>query len=388
MQALYVREAELAASLAEQEDGLGSLKTHFLASLNHEIRTPLTGILGMTELLLETQLDEEQKQYLATVRLCAEDLLSLLNKTLEFSNLASGHLTLVQEEFNLPEAVKSAVSAYSSKAWTKGLKLVCRVAPDLPQVAIGDALRLRQVLSHIMDNAIKFTERGRVEVSATGLLEDGKFHLALKIRDTGIGIPSDKLVTVFESFRQLDSGLARAYTGLGLGLSLAQRLVALMGGNLSVESEPGQGSTFTVAIPLELPGEGAAEPPRARTGKDRRRLLVVEDNSVAQRVVTHILSRGNYEVRCVSTGPEAIEMASASAFDLILVDIQMPGMDGFETTARIRRLEGYASVPIVALTANYTDEFRNLSLKNGMASFISKPVQSEELLEAISRILH
>ena len=371
---------------AEREDELGGLKTDFLASLNHEVRTPLTGILGMADLLLETHLDQEQKQYLATLRLCADDLLALLNKTLEFSSLSSGRLTLMQQEFNLPEALKSVVSAHSSKAWSKGLKLTRRIPPDLPHVAIGDAPRLRQVLSEIIENAIKFTERGSVEVSATGVLEDGHLHLDLSVRDTGIGIAPDKLATVFESFTQLDSGLARAYSGLGLGLSLAQRLVSLMGGRITVESEPSQGSTFTVTVPLGLAAEAAAEPPEKRVSKGRR-LLVVEDNDTAQRVVTHILSRNHYEVRCASNGPEAIRMASASAFDLVLMDLQMPGMDGFQTAESIRRLEGYASVPIVALTVNSTDEFRGLSLLSGMQDFISKPVQSQELLGVLSKIL-
>ncbi len=321
------------------------------------------------------------------MRLCAEDLLALLNKTLEFSSLSSGRLTLLQEEFNLPEALKSVVSAHSSKAWSKGLKLTRRIPPDLPHVAIGDAPRLRQVLSEIIENAIKFTQQGSVEVSATGLLEEGKLHLGLSVRDTGIGIAPDKLATVFESFTQLDSGLARAYPGLGLGLSLAQRLVSLMGGKLTVESELGQGSTFTVTVPLGLAGERAAEPPEARVSKGRRRLLVVEDNDTAQQVVTHILSRQRYEVRCASSGPEAIKMASASAFDLVLMDLQMPGMDGFQTAQGIRRLTGYASVPIVALTVNSTDEFRSLSLLSGMQGFISKPVQSQELLGVLAKIL-
>ena len=250
-------ETSLTVIPAKREDELGGLKTDFLASLNHEIRTPLTGILGMADLLLETHLDQEQKQYLATLRLCADDLLALLNKTLEFSSLSSGRLTLMQEEFNLPEALKSVVSAHSSKAWSKGLKLTRRLPPDLPHVAIGDAPRLRQVLSEIIENAIKFTQRGSVEVSATGLLEDGKLHLGLRVHDTGIGIAPDKLATVFESFTQLDSGLARAYSGLGLGLSLAQRLVSLMGGKLTVESELGLGSTFTVTVPLGLAGQGS-----------------------------------------------------------------------------------------------------------------------------------
>ena len=338
---------------AEREDELGGLKTDFLAILNHEIRTPLTGILGMTDLLLETHLNQEQKEYLATVRLCAEDLLALLNKTLEFSILSSGRLTLMQEEFNLPETLKSVVSAHSSKAGLKGLKLTRRIPPDLPQVAMGDAPRLRQVLSEIIENAIKFTERGSVEVSATGLLEDGRLHLGLRVRDTGIGITSDKLASVFESFTQLDSGLARAYSGLGLGLSLAQRLVSLMDGKLTVESEPGQGSTLTVTVPLGLGWRRSGRtteracrqrPPPAPGGRGQRD---------GPKVVTHILSRNHYEVRCASSGPEAIKMASASAFDLVLMDLQMPGMDGFQAAHGIRRLEGYASVPIVALTGEF-----------------------------------
>jgi CheY-like chemotaxis protein len=380
--------------LAEPPDEMGSLKTQFLASLNHEIRTPLTGILGMTDLLLETPLDEEQKDYLATVRLCAEDLLALLNKTLEFSHLAAGQMTLTVEEFHLLEALKGAVSAYSPKAWMKGLRLVCRLAPDLPEVAIGDAVRLRQMLSYVIENAVKFTERGRVEVSASGLLEGGKFHLVVKVSDTGIGIPRDKLVTVFESFRQLDSGLARTYSGLGLGLSLVQKLVALMGGNLSVDSEPGQGSVFTVTIPLELPAEQPAAPEsfpaelaNAGAGKGRRRILFVEDNDVAQRVVTHILKRGGHEAQCASSGPEAIQAVSNGRYDLILMDLQMPGMDGFETAVRIRGIPGYASVPIVALTANATQDYRSLCLGSGMQGFIPKPVQAEDVLSTLSSLL-
>ena len=379
-------ETSLAVMPGGREDELGGLKTDFLASLNHEVRTPLTGVLGMADLLLETHLDQEQKQYLTTLRLCAEELLALLTKTLEFSSLSSGRLTLMQQEFNLPEALKSVVSGHSSKAWSKGLKLTRRVSPDLPHIAIGDAPRLGQILSEIVENAIKFTERGRVEVNATGLLEDGKLHLCLRVRDTGIGIAPGKLATVFESFTQLDSGLARAYPGLGLGLSLAQRLVSLMGGKLTVESELGHGSTFTVTVPLGLAGDVPAEPPEKRAGKGRR-VLVVEDNDTAQQVVTHILSRNHYEVRCASSGPEAIRMASASAFDLVLMDLQMPGMDGFQATEGIRRLEGYALVPIVALTVNSTDEFRGLSLLSGMQGFIAKPVQSQELLGVLSKIL-
>jgi len=368
-----------------REGDLASLKTQFLASLNHEIRTPLTGILGMIDLLLETTLDSEQKEYATTVRVCAEDLLALFNMTLEFSDLASGRVFLAEEEYNLPEVLKSIVASHQPQAHAKGLRLAARISPAVPKVAVGDALRLRQMISHIVENAVKFTKQGRIEVGVSAESADGQVALSIKVRDTGIGIPADKLVTVFESFRQLDSGLAREQNGLGLGLSLVQRLTLLMGGELSVASQPGAGTTFTVVLPLRLPGEpgpvseGSGVLTAAHGG-----ILLVEDNNVAQRVVTHILSRRGYAVGCASSGFEAVELAGKHSYDLILMDLQMPGMDGFETSARIRQLPGYGSVPIVALTANASDDYRQRCLREGMQGFVPKPVEAEELLSAIA----
>ncbi len=365
----------------------GSLKTHFLASLNHEIRTPLTGILGMTELLMETRLDEEQKQYLSTVRVCAEDLLSIINKTLEYSNLAAGQATVQPGEFHLPESIRSAAAPYSAKARMKGLGLVCRLAPGLPDIAIGDVTRIRQVLALLIENAIKFSERGRIDVGAEGHSENGAFHLVLNISDTGIGIPRDKLKTIFDSFRQIDGGLARSHTGLGLGLSLAHALVQLMGGELSVTSQMEHGSTFSVVLPLNLPPDRPVtqSPVMETRGNGRRcRILMVEDDSVAQKIVTHLLGRHAHEVDCASSGPEALRMASTGLYGLILMDIQMPGMDGLQTAARLRAIEGYASVPVVALTAESSAETRRLCLESGMRGFVAKPIHAEELLHAIS----
>ncbi len=385
--------AETTTTSVESNDDIAGLKTQFLTSLNYEVRTPLTGILGMTDLLLETTLDEEQKEYVATVRVCADDLLALFTKTLEFSDLSFGRVVLARQEFHLPESLRGAVSAHSLAARAKGLSLRSRFAVSLPEVAIGDARRLQQVLSHILDNAVKFTERGKVEVGASGDIADGKFVLQLEVRDTGIGIPADKLPAVFESFRQLDSGLSRSYNGLGLGLSLVQKLTALMGGSLAVESEPGQGSLFSVAIPLELPAGGTVTPGSAAAGssephsRDGRWVLLVEDNDTAQKIVTHILSRAGYKVACAATGQDAVTAASREAYDLILMDLQMPGMDGFEASARIRNIGGYDSTPIVAITANVTEQYRRQCLDNGMRGFVPKPVQAEELLEAVSAVL-
>jgi CheY-like chemotaxis protein len=379
----------------EADDQLAGLKTQFLASLNHEVRTPLTGILGMTDLLLETPLDEEQKDYLATVRICADDLLALFNKTLEFSDLSSGRFELTHQEFHLAETLRSAVLAHAQDARAKGLKLTCRLSPDLPEVAIGDALRLKQMLSHVVENAVKFTEVGKVEVIGTGCLKHGKLELMLRVCDTGIGIPAEKQAAVFESFRQLDSGLARAYSGLGLGLPLVHKLSVLMGGEVTVESEPCRGSVFSVILPLEVAAaESAIVPCSGANGAagpascaKQRRILLVEDNEVAQRVVTHVLKRGDYFVYCASSGAEAIETASGQTYDAILMDLQMPGLDGFQTTAGIRALPGYEATPIIALTANVTEDHRRLCFIHGMQGFVPKPVQSEQLLSSLAQFL-
>jgi CheY-like chemotaxis protein/anti-sigma regulatory factor (Ser/Thr protein kinase) len=282
------------------------------------------------------------------------------------------------------------VASYSPEAQSKGLKLTCRLSPALPEVATGDAVRLRQALSHLVENAIKFTKKGRVEVLATGQSVDGKLRLQLQVTDTGIGIPADKLSVVFESFRQVDSGLAREHDGLGLGLSLVEKLTTLMKGQITVHSTPGSGSTFTLSIPLTLPRETKPleVPSPGLDATASVPILLVEDNDVATRVVNHILRRGNYSADRASNGPQALEMAARRRYDLILMDLQMPGMDGFETSTRIRRIPGYAGVPIVAVTANATDEYRLLCLGAGMQGFVSKPVQSADLLAAVSTFLH
>jgi two-component system, sensor histidine kinase len=378
----------------ESVDELTALKAQFLASLNHEVRTPLTGILGMTDLLLETVLNEGQREYVATIQECADELLALFTKTLEFSDLSTGRMSLARQELHLAESLRSVVASFGSSAQAKGLSLRCRLAGDLPDTVIGDAPRLQQLLSHLVDNAVKFTQQGRIEVSATGRVQDGRLLLNLSVRDTGIGIPPDRLVAVFDDFRQLESGLSRSYNGLGLGLSLVHKLVSLMGGSVTVESEAGRGSLFTVTVPLDLPANGESAPVHAqvalpelsaRNGKSR--ILFVDDNAVAQRIVRHILSRAGYQVACASSGQTAIEQAALVPFDLILIDLQMPEMDGFATAACIRDLPGHGSTPFIALTANVTDRCRRECAETGMQGFVPKPVLAEQLLEAVSEVL-
>src|SRR5580693_5815298 len=228
---------------------LDRLKGTFLASLNHEIRTPLSGILGMADLLLETNLDDEQKEYVNAARLCAESLFEILNATLEYSALEAGHFSLDESEFSLRELIESTLAQQMLKAESKGLSIRATYDAGLPETMMGDAPRLRQLLSHFMANAIKFTHAGGVELR---VIRDSPEILRIEVEDTGIGIPDDQMDRIFESFRQVDSGLSRMYPGLGLGLALAKKLASLMQGKISVASTPGKGSTFTLRLPLRV----------------------------------------------------------------------------------------------------------------------------------------
>ena len=369
-----------------KNDELSELKGQFLASLNHEIRTPLSGILGMSDLLLETPLSEEQKEYVGATRLCAENLLEILNATLEYSALSANHMDLEEEEFPLRETLEGVVAQFAFKAESKGLILRHRFDRSLPEAVVGDALRVRQLVWHLVANAVKFTSHGEVELTASASQSDrARGEIAIQVRDTGIGIPASDMSAIFDSFRQLQTGLSRNYPGLGLGLAVAQKLAFLLRGDISVQSELGKGSIFSVRLPVRLPAEFHV---RAADFKPvRGHLLVVDDDSVAQTIASHVLRRQSYDVECVSNGPAAIEKVSRSSFDLILMDLQMPGMDGFQTATYIRGLPAYTETPIIAVTANCSSDYRDRCLKTGMQGFLAKPVQSKELVQAVERYL-
>ena len=363
------------------------LADQFLACLNHGIRTPLTGIIGMVDLLVETPLSPEQTEYVETLRLCAAELLEMLNSALDYTALQAGELTLEKSEFNLPEALAAIVNEFRPKAADKRLTLTCRLDEHLPAVAVGDAQRLRQMLAPLLSNAIKFTHQGGVEVSATleRRIPEGD-RLLIRVADTGSGIPEESLETIFEAFRTLEGGLARSQNGLGLGLAIARRLAELMGGEIHVASRPGLGTTFEVSLPLERPGTRSTEREEAAPAAPAR-ILLVEDNEVARRILTHMLRRGGYEVDCATGGRQGIEAAAARRYDLILMDIQMPDVDGLAATFAIRELAGYAETPIVAVTANYSEEFKRACRQAGFADFLAKPVDSRQLLATVARLL-
>ena len=367
-----------------KSDQLTDLKGHFLASMNHELRTPLSGILGMTDLLLETPLTEEQKDYVGATRACAENLLEILNVTLEFSALLANHIQLEEAEFSLREMLEGLAAEFAPKAAAKNLRLIRSLDRRLPEEVVADAVRLRQLLAHLVSNAVKFTNEGEIElISSAGAVSDGRVPVTIRVRDTGIGIPPDQLNSIFEGFRQLETGLGRNYPGLGLGLAVAQKLATLLDGSISVESELGRGSTFTVQVYLRLPAETVLETEEPK--KMRARVLVVDDNAVAQTIASQALRRQAFDVECAGDGLAAVQAASRSHFDVILMDLQMPGLDGFGATERIRTLQGYRETPIIALTANCSNDYRARCAAHGMQGFLAKPVRTRDLVQTVEK---
>lgn len=381
--------------VASTDDGAreaGRIGDQFLASLHHDIRTPLSGILGMVDLLQETELDEEQKEYISTTRLCADQLMEMLNSALEYSALSAGNISIEKSEFHLPQMLEETVQEFAGKAREKGLSLLCELDLGLPSYVVGDAVRLRQAFHPLLVNAVKFTASGSVRVrgswNGTG---ENNHTLTLSVEDTGIGIDQDKLDAIFKSFHQLENGLSRSYAGMGLGLAVARRLASLLGGQIDVESKRGLGSTFRLIVPLDLPP--AAEVHQGPLAGDTEentavpQVLFVDDNDVARRVVSHMVKRAGYSIDCAVGGVEGIEAARSKQYALILMDLQMPGVNGIEATRSIRALPGYETVPVLALSANYSEEFVRSCKQAGLRGFLSKPIQRSELLRTLEAFL-
>lgn len=390
---------EMEAQLTEARDQAESAsraKSEFLANMSHEIRTPLNGILGMVQLFATTDLDNEQREYLEAALRSGDNLARLIGDILDLSRIESGKMKLRHEPFSLEGIASTVRDTFRQEAQSRSLTFHVEMECDFRSRVLGDPVRIRQILFNIVGNALKFTEKGSVEVYLS-LIETDQFKgssLKMVVQDTGIGIPEDRMHYIFEPFTQIESSFSRSFQGAGLGLQIVKRLTDILHGSVSVDSTPGEGTRVTCVIPVEripIPEEKeyqAAEEPAPISDAARFHVLLVEDNQTNLLFVKRILEKIGYRVDAATNGREALQRLEDDIFDCVLMDVQMPVMDGVEATRMIRESnKSWKNIPIIALTAHALEGDRERFIQSGMNAYLSKPVRREDLQGVIRDIL-
>jgi PAS domain S-box-containing protein len=385
------REYEKAKNEAE---AAARAKSEFLSNMSHEIRTPINAIMGMTDLLLEQVNEPEALEYLRSIKYSSDNLLVIINDILDFSKIEAGKVNLEKIDFNLYERLDAVTRIFSIKAKEKGLTFDCSISENVPRFVKGDPYRLNQILLNLIGNAIKFTQKGSIELKVKNASETThQVKLEFVVQDTGIGIPEDKIGFIFESFNQAYTDITRRFGGTGLGLAITQKLTHLMGGSISVQSKQNIGSTFTVTLSFEKTNIVEDDRLQSHSEQSRdlrnKRILIVEDNSLNQMVLKHILASWHATFEVAENGTEAIALLADHDFDIVLMDLQMPEMSGYEATQFIRNKNTPVRnplIPIIAITADAFPETRRRVLETGMNDFVSKPFEKDELYNKIMRL--